>query len=115
HLEHHFLADVVGVPLVAQVTRADIEQRALIATHEFLVGASDVEKLLMRARHQLLVGELPGIIALSGLLDSVQNGSSTIEANAPRWPGWPGQRDTIAGFAASAAVDAMFEQCLIGY
>lgn len=41
-----------------------------------------MEEFLMRTRHKLLIGELTRVIALAGLMDFVQNVSSTIEAEA---------------------------------
>ena len=74
-----------------------------------------MEEFLVRARHQLFVRELAGVVALAGVLDFVKNESSAIEADARRATGRSSRRNKITGFAASTAVDAMFEQRLIGY
>ncbi|MCY1383402.1 hypothetical protein D9M69_715240 [compost metagenome] len=57
------MTHIVGIALAPQITRTDIEQCALVTTHQLFVGTRDVKKLAMRARHELLIREFAGVIA----------------------------------------------------
>ncbi|MNV55756.1 hypothetical protein D3C71_1479990 [compost metagenome] len=88
HFQHHFLTDIVGIPVVPQITRTDVEQGPLVAPHELFIGASNVVQLLMRTRHQLFVGELAGVITHGRRMNFIQNGSGRQSGQCRRATPW---------------------------
>ena len=74
-----------------------------------------MKQLRVRARDQLLIRELTGVIARGQRLGFIQNKSCRQSGQCPPQPGQPGQRRrTLAGFAGLAATDLLLQENPIG-
>src|SRR5690606_13760135 len=90
-----FLANIVGIAFIAEVTRAHIEECTLVTPHQLFVRPRDMKQLDVRALHQLLVRELAGVVARGERLGLVQNDSCR---QSGRWQRRPATRVALVAY-----------------